>query len=51
VSQVAKRELTVQPVVWEELNQTGPAPARKTSGGHLVEEAAELGAVVLEDEG
>jgi DNA polymerase-3 subunit gamma/tau len=51
VSQVAKRELTVQPVVWEELNHTGPAPARKTSGGHLVEEAAELGAVVIEDEG
>ena len=49
VSQIAGRELRVEPVLWEELNNTGPAPARKSSGGHLVDEAAELGAVVVED--
>ncbi len=49
VSQVAKRELRVVPVVWEELNNTGPAPAPKTAGGHLVEEAGELGAVVIDE--
>jgi len=41
--------LRVEPVLWEELNNTGPAPARRSSGGHLVDEAAELGAVVVED--
>ena len=49
VSQIAGRELRVEPVLWEELSNTGPAPARKTSGGHLVDEAAELGAVVVEE--
>jgi DNA polymerase-3 subunit gamma/tau len=49
VSQIAGRELRVEPVLWEELNNTGPAPARRSSGGHLVDEAAELGAVVVED--
>jgi DNA polymerase III subunit gamma/tau len=49
VSQIAGRELRVEPVLWEELNNTGPAPARKSSGGHLVDEASELGAVVVED--
>jgi len=49
VSQIAGRKLRVNPVLWEELNNTGPAPARKSSGGHLVDEASELGAVVVED--
>ncbi|MDA1147766.1 MAG: DNA polymerase III subunit gamma/tau [Chloroflexi bacterium] len=49
VSQVANRELQVQPVVWEEMSDTGPAPSPKTAGGHLVDEASELGAVVIED--
>ena len=48
VSQVMGRELRVVPVVWQELNDTGPAPAPKTAGGHLVEEAGELGATVIE---
>ena len=50
VSQVAKRDLTVVPVIWEELNDTGPTPAPKTSGGHLVDEASELGAVAITDQ-
>jgi hypothetical protein len=49
VTQVAGRELTVVPVVWAEMNDTGPAPAPKTAGGHLVEEASELGAVVIDE--
>jgi DNA polymerase-3 subunit gamma/tau len=49
VSQIAGRVLRVEPVLWEELSNTGPAPPRKTSGGHLVDEAAELGAVVVEE--
>jgi hypothetical protein len=49
VSQIAGRKLRVEPVLWEELNNTGPAPARKSSGGHLVDEATELGAVVVEE--
>ncbi len=49
VAQVMGHELQVVPVVWEELASTGPAPAPKTSGGHLVEEAGDLGAVVIED--
>jgi DNA polymerase-3 subunit gamma/tau len=49
VAQVAGKELRVVPVVWEELNDTGPAPAPRTAGGHLVDEAGELGAVVIDD--
>lgn len=50
ISRVGQREIRVAPVLWDELNNTGPAPARKTLGGHLVEEANELGAIVIEDE-
>lgn len=49
VSQVMKREMRVVPVVWEELANTGPTPAAKTAGGHLVDEAGELGAVVIDE--
>jgi hypothetical protein len=49
VSRVMKREMRVVPVVWEELANTGPTPAPKTAGGHLVDEAGELGAVVIDE--
>lgn len=50
ISSAVQREVRVAPILWNELNNTGPAPARKTLGGHLVEEANELGAIVIEDE-
>ena len=49
VSRVAGRPLEVVPVLWEELNRSGQATSRRSGGGHLVSEATDLGAVVVED--
>ena len=43
------RTLAVSAVLWEGLQRSGPAPARSSSGGHLVEEALKQGAVLADD--
>lgn len=49
VSTAVGRTITVEPVLWEELQNGAPAPARQTSGGHLVDEARKLGAVSVDE--
>ncbi|MDA1003038.1 MAG: hypothetical protein O3B31_06785, partial [Chloroflexi bacterium] len=49
VSTAVGRTVTVEPVLWEELQNGAPAPARQTSGGHLVDEARKLGAVPVDE--
>ena len=49
ISSIAGRDITVKAVLWEELNKSGPTPVQKTQGGHLVNEAIDLGAVRVED--
>ncbi len=49
VSSAVGRPVVVEPVLWEELATNAPAPARQSSGGHLVDEARRLGAVPVDD--
>ena len=49
ISSIAGRDITVKAVLWEELNKSGPTPVQRTQGGHLVNEAIDLGAVRVED--
>ena len=49
ISSIAGRDMNVKAVLWEELNKSGPTPVQKTQGGHLVNEAMDLGAVKVEE--
>ncbi len=49
ISSILGRDINVKAVLWEELNKSGPTPAQKTQGGHLVNEAMDLGAIRVEE--
>jgi len=49
ISSITGLDVNVKAVLWEELNRSGPTPPQKTQGGHLVNEAMNLGAVRVEE--